>query len=122
MKKGVKYEMFREMILAFPEATEAMAYGSPIFKIKNKMVARLSEENSETIVIKIDFPLRSSLIDGAPDTFYITPHYAPHPLMLVKLSNVRADDLNYLVEQAWRFVAPKRAVSAFDKLNQVESQ
>lgn len=122
MKKGVNYESFREMILDFPEVVEGMAYGSPIFKIRNKMVARLSEEFDETVIIKIDLPLRSSLIEGAPDTFYITPHYAAHPLMLVKLANVRADDLKYLAEQAWRFAAPKRAVAAFDKLNQAKSK
>ncbi len=118
MKKGVKYEKFREMILAFPEVTEAVAYGSPIFKIKNKMVARLSEEFDETIVIKIDLSLRSSLVDGATDAFHITPHYVAHPLMLIKLPQVRADDLDYLIEQAWRFVAPKRVLSAFEKSRQ----
>ena len=115
MKKGVKYDEFRAMVLTFPEVTEAMAYGSPIFKIKTKMVARLSEEYADTIVIKIDLPLRSSLIDGAPDAFFITPHYAAHSLMLVRLVNVNADDLLYLLEKSWRLVAPKRAILSFDK-------
>ncbi len=117
MKKGVTYEKFREIILSFPEVTEGIAYGSPIFKVKNKMAARLSEEFPETVVIKIDLPLRASLLEGAPEAFYITPHYAAHPLMLVKLSKVRADDLQYLVEQAWRAVAPKTLVKSFDGNN-----
>ena len=104
--------------MSFPEVTEAVAYGSPIFKIKSKMVARLSEEHAETIVIKTDLPLRSSLLDGAPDAFFITPHYAAHPLMLVKLAKVESEDLAYLIEQAWRMVASKRAISNFDKERQ----
>lgn len=114
MKKGLKYEKFREMILALPEVSESMAYGSPIFKVKKTMLARLSEEFEDTIVIKVDLPLRSSLIDGAPETFYITPHYAAHPLMLVKLSKVSKDDLQYLIEQAWRSIAPKTLVKSFN--------
>jgi len=115
MKKGVKYEEFRTMILALPEVHEGTAYNSPIFKVKSKMLARLSEEFEETIVVKVDLPLRSTLIDGAPETFYITPHYAAHPLMLVKLSKVSVEDLQYLIEQAWRMIAPKRALAEFDK-------
>lgn len=114
MKKGVSYEKFRELILSFPEMEEGTAYGSPIFKVKNKMAARLSEEFPATIVVKTDLPLRSSLLEGAPDAFYITPHYAAHPLMLVRLSEVSADDLKYLIEQAWRIVAPKTLLKSFD--------
>lgn len=122
MKKGVSYEKFREIVLSFPEMTEGIAYGSPIFKVKNKMAARLSEEFSETVVVKIDLLLRSSLIEGASDTFYITPHYAAHPLMLVKLSRVCADDLKYLIEQAWRMIAPKTLIKSFDSDKETENR
>lgn len=113
-EKGTSLEKFRAMILAFPEVTEGTAYGTPIFRIKKTLLARLLEDG-ETIVLKTDFSLRSSLIDGAPDIFYITPHYAAYPLMLINLGNVPADDLQYLVEQAWRFTATKRIVESFEK-------
>lgn len=114
MKTGVTYEQFREMMLALPGVEEGAAYGAPIFKVKKKMLARLSEEFADTIVVKVEPPLRSTLLEGAPDAFCITPHYAAHPLMLVKLANVSAEDLRYLVEQAWRMVAPKTLVKSFD--------
>lgn len=114
MKEGVSYERFREMMLSFPEVKEGTAYGSPIFKVKNKMAARLSEEFADTIVIKVNLALRSSLLEAETETFYITPHYAAHPLILVKLSKITFADLKYLIEQAWRIAASKTLVKSFD--------
>ncbi len=109
---GVTYEKFREIILAFPEVEEGTAFGTPIFKVKKKMVARQWDQ-PEIVVLKIEFPLRSSLIEGAPDVFFLTPHHVPSPLMLVRLNKVRLADLKYLIEQAWRTVAPKRLLEKF---------
>lgn len=114
--KGVEYGKFRELILAFPGVEEGMAYGTPIFKVKKKMVARQWDE-PEIVVVKIDFPLRSTLIEGAPDVFFTTPHHEPSPLMLVRLNEVRLADLNYLLERAWRMVAPKRLIEDFEREN-----
>ena len=114
MNKGVAYEMFRELILSFPGVAEGMAYGTPIFKVKKKMVAR-QWDAPEIIVVKIDFPLRSSLVEGAPDVFFTTPHHEPSPLMLVRLNEVSLDDLKYLIEQAWRMVAPKKLLEDFER-------
>lgn len=110
---GVRYEQFREMILRFPGVEEAAAYGTPIFKVKKTMVARLTDE-AETIVIKIDPALRSTLV-GSIEAYFVTPHYEPHPLMLVDLKKVCVKDLKYLLEQAWRMVAPKKLIAGFEK-------
>lgn len=116
MSKGVEYERFRELILSFSGVEEGMAYGTPIFKVKKKMVARRWDE-PEIIVVKIDFSLRSSLIEGAPGVFFTTPHHEPSPLMLVRLNKVSFDDLKYLIEQAWRIVAPKKLIEGFEQVN-----
>lgn len=114
MKKGVAYGKFRELVLAFPGVEEGIAYGTPIFKVKKKMVARQWDE-PEIVVVKIDFALRSTLTSGAPETFFTTPHHEPSPLVLVRLPNVLEKDLQYLLEQAWRMVAAKRLIEEFDK-------
>ena len=112
--KGVSYETFRAYALALPAVEEGTSYGTPGFKVKGKLMARLKEDG-ETVVVKIDLPLRSSLIEGASDAFYITDHYAAHPWMLIRLAQVQPDDLLYLLEHAWRLTAPKRLVAEFDK-------
>ena len=110
----MKYEDFQKLALSFPGVEEAIAYGTPIFKVKGKMVARLTDE-ADIAVIKVEPALRSTLI-GATEAFFVTPHYEPHPLMLVDLKKADAEDLEYLLEQAWRAVASKKMIAAFDSL------
>ena len=114
--KGMDYAKFREIILAYPGVEEGIAYGTPIFKVKKKMVARQWDDPA-VIVVKIDFPLRSTLIAGASDTFFTTPHHEPSPLMLVRLNKIPREDLEYLVEGAWRMVAAKRLIEDFERTN-----
>jgi hypothetical protein len=113
-KKGVSYAEFAQMTISFPHVKEATAYGTPIFNVKKKMMVRVLEDG-ETIVIKIEPTLRSSLLDAGEKAFYITDHYAGHPLLLVRLGEVEKADLQYLLEQAWRFVATTRMVAEFEK-------
>jgi hypothetical protein len=112
--KGVTYEKFRELMLALPEVVEGSSYGTPGFKVKGKFLARLKEDGV-TVVLRMDFPLRASLMEGAPETFYITDHYAAYPAVLVRLAQIGAEDLRYLLEETWRFCAPRRLVAAFDQ-------
>ncbi|MBK8465031.1 MAG: MmcQ/YjbR family DNA-binding protein [Chloracidobacterium sp.] len=89
----------RRIALSFPEVEEGIAYGSPIFKIKGKMIARLREDG-KSIVVKVDKMMRSSLLDGAPDIYFIEDHYLDHPLILIHLDKISIDDLRSLVEMA----------------------
>ena len=109
------------MLIAFPEVEEGIAYGCPIFKTKGKMIARLREDG-KTIVVKIDQILRSSLLDGAPEIYFMEDHYVKHPLILINLTKVKADDLKYLVELAWRMTASKRALANYDKATQLTNK
>jgi len=110
---SVSYSKFREMMLRLPGVEEGTAYGTPIFKIKSRMLARQTED-ADIIVIKIDPALRSTLIE-ATDAFFVTPHYIAHPLMLIDLKKVGREDLAYLAEQAWRMIAPKKLIAEFDR-------
>jgi hypothetical protein len=40
------------------------------------------------------------LLQAAPETFYITDHYANYPMILVNLATVRRDALPDIVERA----------------------
>jgi hypothetical protein len=56
---SVKYEKFREMMPRLPGVEEGTAYGTPIYKIKKKMVTRRTDE-ADIVVIKVDPALRSA--------------------------------------------------------------
>jgi hypothetical protein len=55
------------------------------------------------------------LIREDPDTFAVTPHYEIYRGVLIRLAQVREDQLRELLIDAWRMVAPKRLVRELDE-------
>lgn len=109
----VTFETVRRLALALPEATEGSWFGTPAFKVRGKSFARLREEG-DILVVKVDLGYQEALIQMALDTYFITPHYAGHPYVLVRLATVDREELRGLLTDAWRLSAPKRLVASFD--------
>jgi hypothetical protein len=113
-KKPGPYDTLWRLALALPGVEEGTSYGTPAFKVRGKLIARLKEDG-ESLVILIDFEERERLLKADPATFYITAHYLNYPSILVRLPKVRAKALRDLLERAWRRAAPPRLVEAFDR-------
>jgi hypothetical protein len=58
----------------------------------------------------VDFFDRDALLEAFPRAFYLTDHYRPYPMVLMRLGQVRPAVAVGLLEQAWRKAAPKRLV------------
>src|SRR5436305_13820693 len=106
----VTNETVREIALALPGVEEGPWYGTPGLRVRGRLFARLWEDG-ETLVLKVGFDAREMLIAANPETFYITDHYAGHPYVLVRLPTVRREQIEPLIEEAWRLNAPKRLVA-----------
>ncbi|MFY9607874.1 MAG: MmcQ/YjbR family DNA-binding protein [Blastocatellia bacterium] len=111
----VTFETVRQLALELPEVEEGTSYGTPAFRVGGKILARFHQDG-ESLVLKVEFAAREVLIGAKPDTFYISDHYACWPLMLVRLSRVSLEDLRRLLEEAWRGMAPKRALRAWESI------
>ena len=111
--KPVSLETLWKLALALPGTEEGTSYGTPAFKVRGKLFARLREDG-DSLVVNMGFEEREALMQTDPETFYITDHYLSYTWLLVRLSKVRADKLAELLEQAWRRVAPAGLVAAFD--------
>src|ERR1700752_1114807 len=109
--ESVDFEAARQWLLALPGVEEGTSYGTPAFKVGGKFLARLREDG-DSLVIKVEYAVREVLMAANPETFYITDHYSCYPMMLVRLSRVKPDELKGLLEEAWRNLAPKRLVAA----------
>ena len=103
----VTAQTVRELALSLPDVQEGPSYGTPGFRIRGKLFARLHQDG-ESLVLKVEFDLRDFLMQADPATFYITDHYRGYPMVLVRLSTVRRDQLAELLEEACRTAAPKR--------------
>ena len=109
----VTYEIVREIALALPGVEEGPCYGTPGLRVRGKLFARLWEDG-ETLVLKVGFDAREMLMAAHPETFFITDHYAGYPYVLVRLPQVKREQIEHLIEEAWRLNAPKRLVAELE--------
>jgi hypothetical protein len=103
----------REMALALPATTEKPSYGTPGFRVGDRLFARLREEDV-LVVWVADLGEKELLLRSEPAKFFTVPHYDGHPSVLVRLSAVDPAELGELLRDAWRARAPKRLVAELD--------
>ena len=103
----------RSIALALPATIEKPSYGTPGFRVKDRLFARLREEDV-LVVWVADLGEKEMLIRSEPAKFFTVAHYDGHPMVLVRLSAVDRAELGELLTDAWRVRAPKRLLAEFD--------
>lgn len=106
------HESFRKMALSIPGVIESKSYGTPSFKIKDKLLARFHEDG-ESLVLKMDLETRDFHIQINPETYYITDHYKQYPYVLVRLHKVDFEELKGHLLRIWTSIASKRLLKAY---------
>jgi len=104
---NVTFDMVRKIGLALPEVEEGTMYGSPALKVHGRLLTCLAIHKSAepaSLVVRTDFDERAALLAEEPETYYLTDHYVNHPVVLVRLSRIRADQLRDLLHSALRFI------------------
>lgn len=110
------FETLQKLALALPETSERLCWGTPAFYVKNKLFARLREDLS-SLAIKAPDLERLALTQLEPQIFSIPPHYVRSDMFVVNLEAVKTQELERLIIQAWKQVAPKRLLAHFEKEN-----
>jgi hypothetical protein len=98
----------------FPEVEETKWFGTPALKCRGKGMCRLRTNPDALVMRVLDLADRDALLLGRPDVFFITPHYDDWPYLLVRLDVIDREQLEELIEDAWRLRAPKKVIAAFD--------
>lgn len=106
----------RKMIKRLPDAVEEKSYGTPGFKVKKKLFARLHQKEDAIVILLNTVEEQQGLIKKDPATYYITDHYAGYPAVLVR-PHIDDDEFFLLLEHAWRRVASKAALREYDAHN-----
>ena len=60
-----------------------------------------------TLVVRVGVEERESLIEDAPETYYLTDYFRPHPVVLVRLARIDRDALRDLLSMSWRITQAK---------------
>ena len=107
-------EDVRRIALSLPETFEKASYGTPGFRVRDRLFARIREEGDVLVVWCEDEGEKQAMIVSEPAVFFTTPHYDGYPMVLVRLEAVDADELAELLTESWRLRAPTSLVEAFD--------
>jgi hypothetical protein len=89
----------RKVAMAFPDVEEGTSYGTPAFRCKKKLIARLHQDG-KSLVLKVGDATRDHLLQADPDTFFVTDHYRGYPYVLAHLDRLSAIDLRKLLARA----------------------
>ena len=106
-------ELVRAIARKLPGTVESTSYGTPAFRVRGKLFARLHQDG-ESLVVRTDFDQREALIEADPRAFFVTDHYRNDPWLLVRLASISQTLLTEVLEQAWRQRASRRLVDEFD--------
>ena len=105
------FDTVREVGLVLPDVQAATKYdGSPVLKVGGAFMAGVATHRSAesaTIVVRVDLEEREWLLQEAPDTYYLTDYYRPHPVVLVRLARIDRDTLRDLLSVSWRLTLRK---------------
>jgi hypothetical protein len=122
-RAAIDFGMVERIALTLRDVELSTSYGAPAVKWRGQMLAcvpvnKSAEPNSA--VFRIDFERRTRLLQTRPDLYYVTDHYAPHAVVLVRLSQVSPAILKDLLQRAHEMVerdssAPRRAADRGSK-------
>ncbi len=104
----------RRLALALPGTAERPSYGSPGFRVADRLFARLRPEG-DLLVWCGDLAEKEALLQADPGLFHTTAHYDGHPTVLVDLAAADEVTLEELLTDSWRLRAPARMAAAFDR-------
>jgi hypothetical protein len=107
-------EDVRRVAAALPGTSERLSYGTPGFRVADRLFARIRDEGDVLLVWCAGLEEKQELIAAEPAKFFTTPHYDGHPTVLVRFSAIDIAELTELMTESWRLRAPRRMVAAFD--------
>jgi hypothetical protein len=97
----------RELALALPDTIEKSSYGTPGFRIRDRLFARIREDGVLLVWCE-SLEEKDFLIEGDPEKFFTIPHYDGHPSVLVHLAAVDREELGELLAESARIRADSR--------------
>jgi hypothetical protein len=111
----VDVDGLRALALALPETEEQDHFGRPSFRVRGKIFATVLAGTGDGAHVNLTLPREEheALVASDPAVFG-TVTWGKLIRTSVLLAAVEAEELGELVEEAWRKVAPKRLVAAFD--------
>ena len=111
----------RKLCLALPEAHEVEAWGTPTFRVRNKMFAMYASADTHAgrgrhgVWIKAASGDQERMVKAAPQCFFVPPYMGPSGWVGVWLDGVVDwQDVAEFLRDGYRLVAPGRLLDVLD--------
>ena len=98
-RRKLSLATIRRLVSALPGVEEGTSYGTPAWRHRGKMLARLHQDGT-SIVLKVGDGTRDHLLLADPETFFVTDHYRGYPMVLAHLDRLSGADLKKLLSRA----------------------
>ncbi len=109
------FDELRQIALSFPGVEEGTSFGTPAFRVRKKLLARLHDNGDDIVLRMPNIVERDMLLEANPATFHITDHYINYAYVLARLSQIEPDEFERIFEQAWRQNAGKKLITVYDE-------
>ncbi|GAA2171761.1 MmcQ/YjbR family DNA-binding protein [Actinomadura napierensis] len=117
----------RRIALALPETEETHKGLGPKWTVKGKLFAlerplrksdleALGDTAPDGPILGARVPdvgAKEALLADDPAVYFTTPHFDGYPMILVRLDEIRPDELEELLVEAWLVQAPKRLAAQY---------
>ncbi len=101
----------RRICAALPETTEKLSHGEPTFFVRKKVFCMFANNHHNdghiAVWLPAPFGIQEMLIASAPEKYFKPPYVGVRGWVGVELARVSDEELDFLVRQAWRQIAPK---------------
>lgn len=106
-------ETVREWALALPETHEEAHWGEPSFRVRKRIFAVLYVADRR-VVLKLPLDCQEMLVAAEPGIYSLRT-FSHQGWTHVDLKRVRKAEFRQHLELAWKEVAPRRVVRAFEE-------
>jgi hypothetical protein len=103
---AVDFDVARSIGVELPHV-KATAGSRMALKLKGQILACEAIHSSaepDSLMVRIGSSRRDALVAENPGACYLTKHYEPHQVVLVRLPQISRTELRGLLAEAWEFV------------------
>ncbi len=118
-EKSDPLERLRAIIAAWPETREKLSHGTPTWWGGRKTFATFTDDHHGdgriAVWVKSTFDEQELRVEADPETFFVPPYLGPSGWVGMRLDrDPDWEEVEGLLEEGYRMVAPKRAIKALD--------
>ena len=114
-------ERLRAIIEAWPETRERLSHGAPTWWGGRKTFATFDDHHHGAdrvaVWVKSSFGEQELRVEADPETYFVPPYLGPSGWVGMRLDrDPDWQEVELLLEEGYRMVAPKRAIKALEAL------